>query len=239
MTDNDSATGKAMPKAVARPPKGAPQSLPLPRGQLVLVGCGAFAVTQLPNLAVVLRRWYGCRIRACLTDAGSRLVARDALAAATGSPVWGPHWPTDQGMVPHKELADWADMVIVAPATANFVAKAAHGIADSLALSVVTGTAAPVFVAPAYSEHAFARPSTARNLRLLEEEGYHVVPTERAVSVHNGRVAEGGMASMTSLLGFIGRVTSTMDGGDEPRGEGPARAGHGLDEEGARVDGTR
>lgn len=191
------------PQSAARPaarPANVPESLALARGHLLLVGTGSFSVTLLPTWALLLRKWYACELRVCLTASAAALVSRDALAAASRSAVWGPDWPTREGSVPHQELGGWADLVVVAPATAAFVGKCAHGISDSLALSVVMATAAPVVMAPALAEEATAKPSVLRNLKLLEEDGYRVVPPQLGTSVHTGLVGPGGMADLGAIL---------------------------------------
>ncbi|WP_329112794.1 flavoprotein [Streptomyces sp. NBC_01353] len=190
--------------------KGVPQGRPhieLPRGRVLLVGAGAFGVTALPSWAVLMRMWYGWSIRACLTHAGDQLVSRQALAAATQAPVEGPHWDTERGVTPHQELAEWPDLVIVAPATTNFVAKCALGMPDSLALSTVLATSAPVVLAPSLPAGALVRPAVQRNLRTLTEDGYHVAPMQPGTSVHKAQVGvAAGMPDINATLRFTARV---------------------------------
>lgn len=194
-------------------PGGAPADLVLPRGRALLVGTGAFGVSTLPSWALLLRASYGWSVRACLTYSATALVSRQALAAATQAPVSGPEWATEQGVTPHQELAEWPDVVIVVPATVNFVAKCALGIPDNLALNVVMSTTAPVVLVPSIPEHVLPRPSLRRHLAALEEEGYHVVPTQRGISVHSGKTREGGMADIGTTLRF---VTAVMAGRGAP-----------------------
>lgn len=190
--------------------KGVPQGRPhiaLPRGRVLLVGAGAFGVTAMPSWAVLMRMWYGWSIRACLTYMGDQLVSRQALAAATQAPVEGPNWDTERGVTPHQELAEWPDLVIVAPATTNFVAKCAMGMPDSLALSTVLSTSAPVVLAPSLPAGALDRPVVQRNLRTLTEDGYHVAPMQPGTSVHKARVGvAAGMPDINAMLRFTARV---------------------------------
>ncbi|WP_329013874.1 flavoprotein [Streptomyces sp. NBC_00690] len=188
------------------PPPRAPRHLPLVHGNVVLIGTGAFSVVELPGWAALLRSWYGWSIRPCLTHSADRLVSREALAAAAGAAVRGPHWPTSEGMTPHQELAAWAELIIVAPATTNFVAKCATGMPDSLAVSTVMSSTCPVVIAPSVPEAALHRPSVRRNLKLLEEEGHYVVPTQEGMSVHTGRVGSGAMADLVTILRFTASV---------------------------------
>ncbi|MFE0810722.1 flavoprotein [Streptomyces sp. NPDC058848] len=204
-------------KSRASTVKTGPPAIDLPRSRLLLVGCGAFGVTALPSWAVLMRMWYGWHIRACLTHAAAQLVSAPALAAATQAPVEGPDWDTARGVTPHQELAEWADIVIVAPATTNFVAKCALGMPDSLALSAVLATRAPVVLAPSIPEGAFERPSVQRNLRLLAEDGFHVAPMQPGVSVHKAKVGiAAGMPDIHTTLRFAAAVL---------RPEAPADAG--------------
>lgn len=187
-------------------PGGQPE-IELPRGRVLLVGCGAFGVTALPSWAVLLRMWYGWSLRACLTYAGDQLVSRKALAAATQAPVEGPTWDTERGVTPHQELAEWADLVIVAPATTNFVAKCALGMPDSLALSTVLATRAPVVLAPSLPDGALERPAVRRNLTTLSEDGFHVAPMQPGTSVHRAKVGvAAGMADINTTLRFTAQV---------------------------------
>ncbi|MEV5988237.1 flavoprotein [Streptomyces sp. NPDC052051] len=187
-------------------PPRAPRHLPLARGQVVLIGTGAFSAAELPGWAALLRSWYGWSIRPCLTYSGQQLVSRGALAAGAGSAVWGPEWPTSDGVLPHQDLAAWADLMLVMPTTTNFLAKCAAGMPDSLALSTVMSATCPVVLVPSFPEAALRRPSLERNLKLAEEEGYYVVPTQHGVSVHTGRRGPGAMADLVAVLRFVASV---------------------------------
>lgn len=194
--------------------------LVLPRGHLLFVAAGGISVTALPEWVMLARTRYGWSVRVCLTHSAASLVSRQALSAVAQSPVEGPDWDTSQGVVPHKELAEWADLVIVAPATTNFIAKCAAGMTDSLALTTVVCTSAPTFFAPAIPEGALARPSVRRNLELLEQDGHHVVPMAPAVSAHDGTPVSAGMPSLLSTLRYAARLLSARTGeasGDHPR----------------------
>lgn len=181
-----------------RPPT-APQ-LPLPRGHLLVVGTGALPVSLLPGWVMCLRSWYGWDVRVCLTWSAAQLVSPTALAAVSGRPVSGPGGAGTGGTVEHRELAEWADLVLVVPATGNFVAHCAHGMADNLALTTVAFTQAPVVVVPSLSEPVLARPATQRNLRTLAEDGRVVLPTATGTSAHTGEVEAGSMPDIFTVL---------------------------------------
>ncbi len=177
-----------------------PRDLPLARGRLLLIGTGAFGVTQLPQWIVALRRWYGVDVRTCVTHSAVRLVAPGALAVASGHAVAGPDWDTSTGRVRPRDLASWPDLVIVAPATTAFIGKLAHGQPDSLALACAMDTSAPVVVAPSLPEGTSRFPPVVRNLRSLAADGIFVVPTIAGVSLDDGGPTTGAMAGLVDIL---------------------------------------
>lgn len=192
-------------------PTTRPARIDLPRNQVALIGAGAFAVTQLPQWVVVLRRWYGWDVRVCLTHSATALVAPAALAAASGHAVIGPDWHTGTAVVPHRELSEWADLVVVAPATTAFLGKLAAGIPDSLALSVVMDTRAPVVLAPSIPEGMVGNRAVRRNLACLEEYGCHVVPTVEGRSLSDGQRSTGAMADITAVLRTAARAARAAE----------------------------
>ncbi|MET9469475.1 flavoprotein [Streptomyces sp. NPDC006544] len=198
---SDPATEPASRSTAGAAPRAAPGPAPdaragrapldLPRGQLLMVGTGAFDVVKMPSWVMWLRVTCGWSVRVCLTASADLLVSRRAVAAAAQAPVSGPEWDTEQGRVPHQELAEWADLVLVLPATVNFIGKCAAGIADDLALTTVMNTAAPVVIGPSVPATALRRPAVRRNLRTLREDGFFVVPPVAGTSVHEGRTTDG------------------------------------------------
>ncbi|MGW6685359.1 flavoprotein [Streptomyces sp. NPDC054961] len=187
-------------------PRTARAPLDLPRGQLLMVGTGAFDVVKMPSWVMWLRVTCGWSVRVCLTASADLLVSRRAVAAAAQAPVSGPEWDTEQGRVPHQELAEWADLVLVLPATVNFIGKCAAGIADDLALTTVMNTAAPVVIGPSVPATALRRPAVRRNLRTLREDGFFVVPPLAGTSVHEGRTTEGWGSELGPALEYAAKA---------------------------------
>lgn len=180
-----------------------PTTLPdihLPRGNLLVVGTGALPVAMLPGWVMCLRTWFNWHVRTCLTWSAERLVSPAALAAVSNNAVSGPGPTTKSEVVEHRELAEWADLVLVVPATGNFIAHCAHGMADSLALTTVAFTNAPVVIVPSLAAPVLTRPATQRNLRTLEEDGRIVLPTAPGTSAHSGQVELGAMPDIFSVL---------------------------------------
>lgn len=100
----------------------------------------------------------------------------------------------DSNVIAHIDLADWADLVIVAPATANIIGKLANGIADDMVLTTLLATTAPVWIAPAMNVHMYDHPAVKRNIAQLAKDGCSFIePSEGFLAcgyVGKGRLEE-------------------------------------------------
>lgn len=135
------------------------------------------------------------QVRALLTAGGQKFITPLTLQALTGHPVPVDQW---QGNEPdgldHIHLARWADLLVVAPATADYMAKAAHGIADDLLTTVALAFDGPVFIAPAMNTRMLEHAATRSNLAVLKERGVHILEAEEGELVcgehGSGRMVE-------------------------------------------------
>jgi phosphopantothenoylcysteine synthetase/decarboxylase len=119
----------------------------------------------------------GARVRTVMTANACQLVAPKSFEAVTGAPVFTSLWndPQDHQMS-HIALADWAQIVVVAPATANLLAKTANGICDDLLTTVLcTCWATPTLFAPAMNTRMWENPATQRNVETLQGEGVRLI----------------------------------------------------------------
>lgn len=100
----------------------------------------------------------------------------------------------DSAVIAHIELADWADLVIVAPATANIIGKLANGLADDMLSTTLLATTAPVWIAPAMNVHMYDHPAVKRNIARLAEDGHSFIePSEGFLAcgyIGKGRLEE-------------------------------------------------
>lgn len=146
--------------------------------RLVLGVTGSIACYKAAELArYFIRRGYS--VRTVMTESASRFVSPLTFQALTGNQVAESFWSESApGNIGHIELADWADVVVVAPATADCIAKLAMGCADSSLLAVVLATKAPVVVAPAMNVNMLEHPQTQDNLERLRSRGVLVVEPE-------------------------------------------------------------
>ncbi|MCY4505213.1 MAG: bifunctional phosphopantothenoylcysteine decarboxylase/phosphopantothenate--cysteine ligase CoaBC [Hyphomicrobiales bacterium] len=141
---------------------------------LLLVG-GGIAAYKVPDLVRHLQK-DGAQLRCVLTRAGREFVTPMTLAALVGEPVHEHLFdPAQETQFGHIRLARAADLVLVAPATANLIAKAAHGLADDLASTILLASRAPLLVAPAMNVAMWEHAATQDNLRQLGARGAHIL----------------------------------------------------------------
>ncbi len=143
---------------------------------VVLVVTGGIAAYKAAELARLLIR-DGAEVRVAMTEAGTRFVTPLTFEALTGNPVAVDMWaPAIE--IGHISLADWADAVVIAPATANIIGKMACGLADDFVSTFLLAVRAPVVVCPAMNVNMFENPAVQANLARLKELGRRVVEPE-------------------------------------------------------------
>lgn len=144
---------------------------------LVLV-TGGIAAYKVPELVRALIR-AGHAVRCAMTPAAAGFVSPLVLQTLTGEAVRTDLLdPAQEGEISHIDLADWADLVIVAPATAHTLARMACGLADDLVTAVLLATRAPVLAAPAMNVNMWRHPATRQNLATLLERGVLTIGPE-------------------------------------------------------------
>ncbi len=191
----------------------------------------------------------GAEVRVALSDSAQEFIGAQTFAAITGSaPIVGLF---GQGLVsPHTELARWAEIVIVAPATAATLSRVASGLSDDLISATLLATQKPILFAPAMHTEMWENPATQRNIATLKLDGHHFVgPNEGDLAggdVGVGRVSEPEeiVARATTILGGDGNglaVLVTAGGTREPvdpvrylGNRSSGKMGHAIADEAAR-----
>jgi len=145
-------------------------------GKKIVVGVtGSIAAFKVAGWVSTLTK-EGADVSVIMTEAGSRFVAPLTFAALSGNPVLTDMFQAEEShAISHIELGQNADLLLIAPATANTIAKLAHGIADDLLATTVLAASCPVLIAPAMNSRMFENPITQRNIRLLAEARYTIV----------------------------------------------------------------
>ena len=143
--------------------------------RILLVVSGGIAAYKTPELVRALVK-AGHAVRCVLSEAARQFVAPLALQAVSGETVRSALFDlTEESQIGHIELADWAELVLVAPASADFLAKLAHGLADDLPSTLLLATRAPVLVAPAMNVNMWSHPATQANVAALGARGVRML----------------------------------------------------------------
>lgn len=152
-----------------------PNPLPLAGCRVLLCVCGGIAAYKSADLVRRLGD-AGAQVQVAMTENAQRFVSAQTFQALSHRPVrtslWDAHAEAAMG---HLELAGWAQRVVVAPATANMLAKLAHGLADDLVSTMCLASEAPLLVAPAMNHRMWRHPATQANLATLLARGVRVV----------------------------------------------------------------
>ncbi len=145
-------------------------------GQHVLLGvCGGIAAYKAVELVRRLRE-AGAEVIIAMTDNAQRFVGTATFQAVSGQPVRSTLWDAAaEAAMGHIELARWADRVVIAPATANTIARLAHGFADDLVSTLCLATTAPLAIAPAMNNRMWLHPATQANIATLRSRGVQVI----------------------------------------------------------------
>jgi len=148
---------------------------PLNSRRVLLGVTGGIAAYKSADLVRRLRD-AGAEVRVVMSHGATAFITPLTFQAVSGNPVHTEllDEAAEAGMG-HIELARWADQVLVAPATANFIARLAHGLADDLLSTICLATAAPVALAPAMNQQMWSNPATRANCELLEQRGIDLI----------------------------------------------------------------
>ena len=143
--------------------------------KILLCVCGGIAAYKAAELVRRLGE-AGAQVRVAMTDNAQRFIGTATFQALTGQPVRTSLWDeAAEAAMGHIELARWADRVLVAPATANTLAKLAHGFADDLVSTLCLATDAPLAVAPAMNRLMWAHAATQSNVATLRSRGVTIL----------------------------------------------------------------
>lgn len=167
--------------------------------EILLAVSGGIAAYKSADLCSKLVQ-RGAKVSVIMTESAHQFIGQATFEALTNRPVnTDPFKAQEHFQGEHIGLARRAQLVIVAPATANTIARVAHGMSDDLLSTTLLATTAPVFVAPAMNCDMWAKASVQRNVRQLAEDGYQIIdPEEGWLSC--GQMGAGRMAAPTTIL---------------------------------------
>ena len=184
----------------------------------VLLGVtGGVAAYKAADLCSRLMQ-LGAKVTVIMTESAHEFIGATTFEALTGRPVYSHAFEArEHYQGEHIGLARRAQLVVIAPVTAQTIARLAHGMADDLLSTTVLVTMAPVILAPAMNCDMWAKPAVQRNMKQLIADGYHIVgPEEGWLSC--GQVGAGRMADPALILKTMENVIA--DDGNNPRSRG-------------------
>ena len=173
---------------------------------IVLGITAGIAAYKTPQLVRLLTK-NGHNVKVILTENAKEFVTPLTLSTVSKNPVLTSFSSPEGNWHSHVELALWADAMLIAPATANTVAKMAHGVCDNLLLATYFSAKTPVFVAPAMDLDMYAHPTVAENLAKLASYGNHIIPATYG-ELASGLVGQGRMADPEDIVLFIENTLS-------------------------------
>lgn len=177
---------------------------------LLLGITGGISAYKLTDLASRLTK-EGIRVLTVMTDSAQQFITPLTMETLTKqrcyTQLFDRQTPEE---VTHIWLAQQADVVLVAPATANFLAKMTYGLADDLLSSVLLATTAPVLVSPAMNVHMYRNPATQQNLAALQQRGVQIIPPEEGL-LACGETGEGRLPEIETLYRWVKKALTPQD----------------------------
>ncbi|MDR4893778.1 MULTISPECIES: bifunctional phosphopantothenoylcysteine decarboxylase/phosphopantothenate--cysteine ligase CoaBC [unclassified Chryseobacterium] len=141
----------------------------------------------------------GAEVQVIMTPDAENFVTKLSLSTLSKKPVYSDFYSSNGTWNSHVEMALWADVMIVAPCTANTLSKMVHGMCDNLVIATYMSAKCPVFIAPAMDLDMYAHPSTKKNLELAESFGHIIIPAENG-ELASGLIGQGRMAEPATIF---------------------------------------
>lgn len=165
-----------MDKKIIQPAYNFPPEVVLQEKKIIVGVTGGIAAYKAASLVRALRKC-GATVKVIMTQHATDLITPLTMSTLSANKVYLDEFTdSENGEVVHIELAKWADGIVIAPATANTIAKIANGLADNLLTSVILATTAPVVLAPAMNGQMWTNAMTQANIKKLEKYWYKIVP---------------------------------------------------------------
>lgn len=173
------------------------------KGKRVLLGITAGIAAYKTAYLVRILKKKGADVKCIMTPASSDFISPLVLSTLSGNPVSIEFWNKEDGTWNnHVELALWADVMLIAPLTANSLSKIAHGACDNLLLATYLSMKSSTIVAPAMDLDMYAHPTTKENLSRIAKHGVTIIPAEEG-ELASGLHGEGRMAEPETIAAFL------------------------------------
>ncbi|HBT46958.1 MAG TPA: bifunctional phosphopantothenoylcysteine decarboxylase/phosphopantothenate--cysteine ligase CoaBC [Peptococcaceae bacterium] len=181
------------------------------QGKKILLGvCGGIAAYKAADLCRMLVK-EGARVQVIMTRAGREFITPLTLSTLSGNPVLTDTFDSaGRNPLIHIEAAEGADLLLIAPATANIIGKLAAGIADDLLTTTALAVTCPSLLAPAMNANMYAKEVVQDNLALLKKRGWGIIEPEEGVLACGAR-GKGRLAPLTAIMAEVRRALSPQD----------------------------
>jgi phosphopantothenoylcysteine decarboxylase/phosphopantothenate--cysteine ligase len=166
--------------------------------RIALLVAGGIAAYKIVDLASALTQ-AGAEVRVAMTGSATRFVGPPTFKGVTGNPVLTGLWAADGEPEPHVFLGDWAQVTLLAPATANVISRVAKGQSDDIVTATLLASRGPVVVAPAMNDAMWSKPAVQENLAALRSRGMVVVEPASG-HLASGHVGTGRLAGAAALM---------------------------------------
>lgn len=188
--------------------KLSPKEKSLLNKKILLIVSGSIAAYKIGDLITLLRE-QGARVTCVMTESAKHFVTPLVLRALSGERVYQDFFTPDSPYdVLHTSLADETDMIVGAPASADFIARLAAGMADDLATCIVLAARKPFLLVPAMNDNMYTHPLTQQNIQKLKEIGYRFVDPIRGHLVC-GKEAMGHISDPQTVLEALEKILSS------------------------------
>jgi len=181
------------------------------RLRIVLGLTGGIAAYKAAELARLLIR-QGVAVQVAMTEAACHFITPATMQALSGNPVLTSQWDDSGNGMAHINLSRAADAIVIAPATADFIAKLAHGLADDLLSTLCLARNCPLLIAPAMNRQMWESPATQRNIAQLKADGVIVLGPDSGVQACGeegpGRMLEAGQLAQDIIASFQPKLLS-------------------------------
>lgn len=169
---------------------------------ILCVITGSIAAYKTLDVIRLLQQQH-CNVTCVLTKSAKEFITPLSVASITGNAVYDDLFSLkDESEMGHIQLSRQSDLILVAPASANIIAKMAHGLADDLASTVLLAADKPIFVAPAMNSKMWQHPAVQRNISLMQADGAQLIAPEEG-ELACGEFGQGRMASPQAIVDCI------------------------------------
>ena len=173
---------------------------------VILAVSGGIAAYKMPNVASMLKKLH-CNVHVLMTENAANFVTAVTFETLTGNKCLIDTFDRNfEFSVEHVSLAKQADLVLIAPATANVIGKVANGIADDMLTTTIMACNCPVLTAPSMNHNMYWNPIVQENLQKLKQSGYEIIPPEEGILANGDR----GTGKMPAEEILVNRICKKM-----------------------------